>query len=274
MNASIKEMIPTSVGYHLRNLKLRIRKFYFTGKKYYCPLCNHSYRRFFNGGFDLPVIEEMQIIGAGRRQNIICPGCASTDRERLIHSVLISKELDFLPSDSLLHIAPEPSLYKWLIENKKELLKVYIQGVKYHEGFYYNSDVRLFDLMAVPFIDESFDLVICNHVLEHVEDDQQAMREIYRILKTGGKGILQVPWSPILKETREDQSIKTFKDREKYFGQFDHLRLYGQDYPEKLKSVGFDVKIIDPLSLGFDENYMEFIAVNPKEVIFVVTKQV
>lgn len=273
MNASVKKLIPASVGYQLRNLKLSLRKFYFTGKKFYCPLCNHSYRKFFPGGFDLPVIKEMQIIGAGRRKDIICPGCASTDRDRLIHSILISKEFDFLPSDSLLHIAPEPSLYKWLIENKKELLKVYVQGVKYHEGFYYNSDVRLFDVMDIPFKAGSFDLVICNHVLEHVEDDQKAMQEIYRILKKNGKGILQVPWSPLIKDTLEDSSITSVEDREKYFGQFDHLRLYGQDYTNKLIAAGFEVRVVEPSSLGFDENYMQSISINPKEVIFVVTKQ-
>ncbi|MDO8897378.1 MAG: methyltransferase domain-containing protein [Bacteroidales bacterium] len=274
MNALAKKFIPAKLGYVLRNLKLTIRGIYYSGKKHYCPLCGHSYRRFFSGGFDLPVITEMQIIGAGRRNDNICPGCASTDRDRLIHALLISKEFDFLPSDALLHIAPEPALYSWLQKNKSELLNKYIQGVKYHEGFYYNSDVRLFDLLAIPFDNESFDLVICNHVLEHIEADQKAMREIYRILKPGGKGILQVPWSPILEKTYEDLSITSVEDREKYFGQFDHVRLYGRDYPERLKSNGFEVQIVEPNMLGFDEKYLLSISINPKEVIFVVTKQV
>lgn len=274
MNTLATKLIPAKLGYFLRNLKLYIRGLYYSGKKHYCPLCSRSYRKFFPGGFDLPVISKMNIIGAGRRKDIICPGCASTDRDRLIHTLLISKEFDFLPTDALLHIAPEPALYKWLKKSKNELLNKYVQGVKYHEGFYYNSDVTLFDLMAIPFGNESFDLVICNHVLEHVEDDQKAMLEIFRILKPDGKGILQVPWSPILEKTYEDLSIKTSEEREKNFGQFDHLRLYGHDYPERLKKNGFEVQIIEPLMLGFDENYLQSISVNPKEVIFVVTKQV
>jgi SAM-dependent methyltransferase len=274
MNTLATKFIPAKLGYFLRNLKLNIRGLYYSGKKHYCPLCSRSYRKFFPGGFDLPVIKEMNIIGAGRRKDMICPGCASTDRDRLIHTLLISKEYDFLPTDALLHIAPEPALYKWLKKSTNKLLNNYVQGVKYHEGFYYNSDVKLFDLMAIPFDNESFNLVICNHVLEHVEDDQKAMLEIFRILKPDGKGILQVPWSPILEKTYEDVSIKSSEERERNFGQFDHLRLYGQDYSERLKSNGFEVQIIEPLMLGFDENYLQSISINPKEVIFVVTKQV
>jgi hypothetical protein len=122
MNTLATKFIPAKLGYFLRNLKLNIRGLYYSGKKHYCPLCSRSYRKFFPGGFDLPVIKEMNIIGAGRRKDIICPGCASTDRDRLIHTLLISKEYDFLPTDALLHIAPEPALYKWLNGNKIEYI--------------------------------------------------------------------------------------------------------------------------------------------------------
>jgi SAM-dependent methyltransferase len=100
------------------------------------------------------------------------------------------------------------------------------------------ADVKL-DIQHVPFDKDTFDVVICNHVLEHVPDDRQAMREIYRILKPGGFAILQVPMDPGLDKTYEDPSILAPRDREKHFRQKDHYRLYGRDYPERLKEAGF-----------------------------------
>ncbi|MEN8248688.1 MAG: methyltransferase domain-containing protein, partial [Bacteroidota bacterium] len=99
------------------------------------------------------------------------------------------------------------------------------------------------DVMNMPFEDGEFDVVFCNHVLEHVRDDRQAMEEIYRVMKPGGWGILQVPlFYPVPEKTFEDTSITTPKEREKTFGQSDHVRLYGKDYLDRLNSAGFNAK--------------------------------
>ena len=104
-----------------------------------------------------------------------------------------------------------------------------------------NVTIRM-DITNIPLDNNYFDVIICNHVLEHIEDDKKALMELYRILKPGGIAILQVPISFIMKQTFEDPTITTPEQREKEFGQHDHVRIYGMDYPEKIQSVGFDVE--------------------------------
>ena len=96
----------------------------------------------------------------------------------------------------------------------------------------------------MPFKDNSFDFLLCNHVLEHIEDDHKAMSEIYRVLNIGGNAILQVPLNQNSKNTLEDNSITDKKERIEKFGQYDHVRLYGMDYFERLKKVGFELEQI------------------------------
>jgi len=109
------------------------------------------------------------------------------------------------------------------------------------------ADVKI-DVQAMPFENDSFDIVICNHVLEHVEDDIKAMKEIYRILRKGGFAIMQVPFSSSMERTHEDSSITDPRERERQFRQKDHLRLYGKDYTERVKKAGFVIR---------DKNYIE-----------------
>ncbi len=265
----LKKIIPRRFGYYLRRWRLYLRGLTNRGNAYHCPFCNHSYRKMFDGGFDLPVIKKMQIIGAGRRKSVICPGCNSTDRDRLLY-VYINQCVDINKKSRILHIAPEPALAPFL---QKLAPDNYVAGVKYHEGFYYSKNVKLFDIKAIPYDNESFDLILCNHVLEHIDEDDKAMRELYRVLASGGKAILQVPWSPLLKTTVEDPSVTDEAKREELFGQFDHVRLYGNDYPQRIENAGFLVHIIDPNSL-FNENIpAERLAINLNEVIFVGEKQ-
>lgn len=176
----------------------------------------------------------MQIIGAGRRKSVICPGCNSTDRDRLLY-VYINQCVD-INKRAEYCILPRTSIGSFL---QKLAPDNYVAGVKYHEGFYYSKNVKLFDIKAIPYDNESFDLILCNHVLEHIDEDDKAMRELYRVLASGGKAILQVPWSPLLKTTVEDPSVTDEAKREELFGQFDHVRLYGNDYPQRIENAGF-----------------------------------
>jgi SAM-dependent methyltransferase len=265
----IKKYIPRSTGWFLKSVFLTLRGWYYLGNRFTCPVCGHSFRKMLPGGFDLPVIKEKHIVGAGRRDNDICPRCQSTDRDRLIFSYL-KYETDFFQKPfTVLHVAPEPALYK-VFSRAKNL--DYHPATKYAEGLYYSSKVETADLLDLHFEEDTFDWVICNHVLEHIPDDKSAMREILRVLKPEGRAILQVPVSFQLEKTFEDDSITTEADREKYFGQFDHVRIYGRDYPERLKEAGFRVSLIRQ-DKDFESvpNLAKF-AVNPEEILFLCQK--
>ncbi len=266
MKSKLKQLLPRKWGYLLRKNKLRWQGLLHRGSAYYCPICNHSFRLFFDGGFDNEVNRTMQVIGAGRRASVICPGCQSTDRERLLYIFLIKND-HFIPKEAkILHIAPEPSLSAGL---HKKYGKNYISGMKYHEGFYYAHQVELFDLLALPFPDRQFDLVICNHVLEHIVNESLALSEIKRVLVQGGKAILQVPWSDVLEKTYENEDITSENERIAHFGQFDHVRLYGRDYAEHLTKAGFVVEQLTTTDIGIDEQFAKKISINKNEVIFI-----
>ncbi len=143
--------------------------------------------------------------------------------------------------------------------------------MKYHEGFYYSKDISLIDITKLSFEDNSFDVIFCNHVLEHILDDRKAMGELYRVLKPGGWSILQVPISNLLDETYENSTITDPKEREAHFGQFDHVRIYGKDYVKRLSDIGFKVKEVSPLT-EWEDNNIEKYAINKNEVLFVAFK--
>ncbi len=266
---SIKKYIPSVPGRFLKSIYLTLRGLYYRGNHYTCPICRHSFRRMLPGGFDLPVIKEKHIVGAGWRENDICPYCQSTDRDRLIYLYLRYEQSFFEQPHRLLHIAPEPALYK--IFSRNETID-YHPATKYAEGFYYNVKIEVTDLLDLHFEESSFDWVICNHVLEHIPDDQLAMQEIFRVLKPGGKALLQVPISFQLHKTIEDDSIKSEADREKYFGQFDHVRIYGRDYRVRLKKAGFVVHQISQKNDFKHISSLEKYAVNPEEQLFICDK--
>ncbi len=191
------------------------------------------------GGLGIAVLDDKKVISAGNRFNKKCPNCGSNDRERLVYTY-IKNETNILKSaktKKLLHIAPEKNLQGAFKSNSK------IQ--------YFSIDInsslaeQKMDVTNLKFADNTFDTIICMHVLEHVPDDKRAMAEIYRVLKPGGLAILQVPISNLLKKTYEDEKITAPKEREKAFGQDDHVRIYGRDYVATLQKAGFLVTIYD-----------------------------
>ncbi len=198
---------------------------FYKGNKYTDPIDGKSYRKFLPYGYQV------------KRDNVLAPGTLSLERHRLMWLFLKNNTDFFSKPLKVLHIAPEQA-FLTLFRNQKNL--------DYTTSDLYSplADVKA-DITNLPFPDESFDVIFCNHVLEHIPNDQQAMMELYRVMKKGGWGIFQIPQDLNRATTYEDFSITDPKDRAKHFGQYDHVRVYGRDYFDKLSAVGFQVEIID-----------------------------
>ncbi len=252
-----------TVGRILRKIYKEVSYF---GFAYKCNICNRSFRKFVEIGEAFPVLKEKKVVGGGLRK-AGCPYCYSTDRERLLKIYLtdfykVSKRCGI----DVLHIAPERGLMKYFQSNKNVN---YYCGDKFTQGYSYPSFVKDMDIKSIPFEENMFDLILCNHVLEHVIDDKKAMWELCRVLKPSGIAILQVPLSLTLSHTIEDFGISDPKEREKLYGQFDHVRLYGGDYKERLESAGFKVTLTNLTKQS--DLYKEF-GINKEEDLFVATK--
>ncbi len=180
------------------------------------------------------MIHEHQVVGMGPRPDGWCPHCWSMDRVRHTYLYLRDHTDVFERHVDLLHIAPELSLGSLLGT---------MQNITYLSGdFDPKAAMRQIDLTDTGLPDESFDVVICSHVLEHIPDDRRAMREVRRILRPNGLAILQVPISFVHEQTIEDESVTDAAERERQFGQIDHVRIYGRDYVDRLQDAGFSVE--------------------------------
>lgn len=218
------------------------RKLYanFRGEGYTCNICQQSYSRFVP---DQPSPENKTAITknemiAGYGENILCPNCLSTARERLVVARLA--EMD-LTGKEVLHLSPEKNVYEF-IEAKANVTTADLLP-----GFYRTIDglVRKEDATSFSFDNASFDIIIANHILEHIPADVLAMKEIYRVLKPGGKAILQVPYSEKLTATQEMPGINDPARQSALFGQKDHVRNYAlTDYVSRLQNSGFIVSVI------------------------------
>lgn len=265
----LKRYLPAKIARAVKQAELNLNRLIYKGEEFYCPYCSHSFRKFYPGGITNQLIETMDVIGAGIRQNMVCPGCGSTDRDRLLFAYFATEFKSSKPV-KLLHIAPEPCISNYL---KKNVTDSYVFGAKFHEGLYYAKNIDLIDLENLQYADNTFDWVVCNHVLEHVDNEKKSLSEILRVLVPGGKAVLQVPWTPKLEITLEDSSIVTELDRLMNYGQDDHLRLYGTDYPKRLEKAGFTVQIIKPSDLPLITSGIKNLSINSRELIFVGEKQ-
>ncbi|WP_446011998.1 class I SAM-dependent methyltransferase [Candidatus Electrothrix sp.] len=241
-----------------------LNKIRYFGFKFKCPLCNSNLRKLFPFGYNFSVLQEKKVIGGGYRLNVICPVCNSTDRERLVYLYLKHKTNIFLKEVKVLHVAPEMELCRIIkIHNNIDYLTTDISGI---------NVMKKMDITNIDFPDETFDVIICNHVLEHIEDDGKAMTELHRVLKNEGWGILQVPISGILEKTYEDFTVTSPSDREIKFGQSDHVRIYALDYKSRLESHGFTVNKFNWENENIFNVGSNKFGLLPSENLFVVTK--
>lgn len=198
--------------------------FYLKGNKYTDPIDNKSFRKFLPYGYQI------------QRQNVLSPSTLSLERHRLLW-LYLTNETDFFTSKKkVLHMAPEQCFLTRFRKLNHDYKTADLDSPI--------ADVKA-DIINLPFNDNSFDVIFCNHVLEHVQDDTKAMKELFRVMKKGGMGIFQVPQDLNRDVTFEDNSITDPKKRAKIFGQYDHVRVYGRDYFEKLRSIGFNVEEVN-----------------------------
>jgi len=243
---------------------------FYWGWKYHCPYCNGHFRKMLPGGIDIPVLTAKEVIGGGLRLNCFCPRCSSTDRERLLLIYLKFKsDLFSRKRVKLLHIAPEPNLRELLLSSSNIC---YYSGDRFTEHTAYPIDTIPLDILNLPFKDSLFDVILCNHVLEHIPQDTVAISEIFRAIKPGGWAILQVPISQILTKTLENNQITSPEDRERFFGQFNHVRIYGRDYKNRLDQTGFNVEVFN-MAKEYGEDFIKRYAVNVKEDLYIAFKQ-
>lgn len=211
--------VPRRYLQRVGGLGLRVVGLFYRGSAVTCPVCSTSFRTFLPYGRINP------------RPNALCPQCLSLERHRLIWLYLREKTSFFQQPLHILHIAPEACFIQRFEK---------IHGDRYITGDIESPLAKVkMDIHDIPFGDNTFDVVLCNHVLEHVRDDIKAMQEIRRVLKPGGFSIMQVPFfNPIPNVTFEDVTITDPRAREKAFGQDDHVRLYGHDYIDRIARAG------------------------------------
>lgn len=235
----------------------------FLGNEFECPFCGERFKELLPHGEDQAVLQEKNIVGGGRRLNALCPCCYSTDRERLLYLFLKHETNVFRDKIKLLHVAPEESLLLVFMKQANvDYLTVDLDDP---------LAMEVADLTNLQYNNNSFDFIICNHVLEHIPDDRKAMSELYRVLNVGGTAILQVPISLTLDKTYEDPAITTPQEREKAFGQYDHVRIYAKDYKTRLEAAGFCVNEYS-LAEKFGEDVCRRYAINHNEHLFICTK--
>jgi len=206
-------------------LKMRMKSLAYTGNNFYCNCCNKTFSRFLPYG-NIP------------RENALCPWCHSLERTRLLFCYLERETPVFKKEMKILHFAPE-----WVIRKR-------LKRSACKKG-YISADInpaladRVADITDIPFPGNSFDMVICSHVLGHVEDEPRAINEMYRVLKPGGEALIMTVLDLNNRATYENHDLLTAAERLANYGEPDLLRLHGTDFSERLQRNGVTVEVID-----------------------------
>ncbi len=251
----ILNAIPRPILQRMAGWAVPLLGLFYVGRGRECPVCGTKRRKFLPYGY------------VTSRDNALCSNCLSLERHRLLW-LWLQRESDlFDRRPRLLHVAPEVCLMR-------HLRKAY----KGHEEDYVTADLESpladlhFDIQHIPLADESFDVVFCNHIMEHVEDDLQAMREIHRVMRRGGGwGVILSPVELEREKTFEDDSITDPEERTRIFGQYDHRRVYGCDYADRLREVGFEVEDLDYAAMLTAEERERYAL--PKDHLYIVRKR-
>lgn len=222
-----------------------------SGDKFTDPIDGKSFRKFLSYGY------------TKLRKNALSPSTLSLERHRLLWLYLKNETVLFEKKIKLLHFAPEQAFYKRF----KKLSNIQYDTIDINSPL---AKIKA-DICDLPIKENTYDFILCNHVLEHVLDDNKAMSELYRVLKKGGTGIFQVPIDMKREKTFQDDSITDKLERNKIFGQYDHVRVYGKDYFKKLEDTGFKVQQIDYSKKFSDKEILKF-SIIKGEIIPVCTK--
>ncbi len=220
-----RKFVPQPLWSLLRNIRNNFRRIIYSGNERLCPVCNKTSKRF---------------VKFRSREEAICVHCLSLERHRFVWYYFKERTNLFKKENiKMLHFAPEAAFEKLL---KQHLGSGYLTT----DLFNTNAMVKM-DITDIQYPDESFDVIYCSHVLEHVPDDKKAMNEMFRVLKQDGWAVLMVPVN--FDKTIEDPSITDPAERLKLFGQEDHVRSYGPDFKDRLENTGFKVKVITPQAI-------------------------
>ncbi|HNQ27242.1 MAG TPA: methyltransferase domain-containing protein [Aquaticitalea sp.] len=221
----ILNTIPRPILIRLSYVASPVFAFFLRGNTFTDPIDGKSFKAFLPYGY------------GKQRNNVLSPSTLSLERHRLLW-LYLQNETDFFRAKiKVLHFAPEQAFYKRF----RAMANLDYVTTDLNSPL---ADVKA-DICNLPFADNAFDFILCNHVLEHIPNDTKAMQELLRVMKPGGMGIFQVPQDLGLKETFEDNTITDQKERAKIFGQYDHVRIYGRDYFDKLRNIGFTVNEVD-----------------------------
>jgi SAM-dependent methyltransferase len=221
----ILNTLPRPLLIKLSYLAKPFMRLWMHGDRYKDPIDGREFRSFLPYGYELP------------RTNVLSPSTLSLERHRLLW-LYLQRETDFFKVPlKVLHFAPEQAFYRRF----RALKNIEYTTTDLDSPL---ADVRA-DICHLPFDNNSFDVILCNHVLEHIPQDDLAMQELYRIMRPGGWGIFQVPQDIKRTTTYEDDRVTDKTERARIFGQYDHVRIYGLDYFDKLRKAGFRVKEVD-----------------------------
>lgn len=246
--------------------KLIKKHYYRTGSIKKCVICLKTFRKFLpleRGRSDFTAA--LKVIGSDL-ENFNCPYCGAIDRTR--HLFLYFEELNIwkkMANSRILHIAAEEEISKRILTLD---VKQYIRGDLNPK----TSNTDKIDITTLKFQNNYFDIIFCNHVLEHVLDYKKAIKEIFRVLKKGGFAIVQTPFSKKIKNHFTDPNIKSNEDRARYYGESDHVRIFGQDLFSDFSEAGFELKIKSHSSIlsGYDPSKY---GVNAKEDLIYMEKK-